>query len=403
MERGGFRTFAGGKFPIVTTCILGLTFAAAHASAQQQVTEQPTAQAPKASQTDASREDLANLDRFLDSHPILERELGSNPSLINDAEYVQKEPDLQIFLEHHPDVKTQLQRDPQYLARRVNFAELTGSNHPGVNARATLDQEEADQLNGFFNTHEDLRQLLKQNPALINDSTFLASHPDLQTFVRQHPRAREEFVENPRYFIAPSTGPRSAPAEGTAPSRPKSVSVKAATPEVPTFDFSVTPEDIARMDQFLEDNPKIAKDLGKDPLLVTNHKYLDHHHDLRRFFDEHVRVREAFAESPRYFVPSNGLGAPRPPLESNDDRRLANRDLAEMANFLHKHRDIAKRAESNPLVLQDLDYLRHHGDLREFLDEHPHIQIEIEEHPHYFMQREEEFRKNENLEVENHK
>jgi hypothetical protein len=155
------------------------------------------------------------------------------------------------------------------------------------------------------------------------------------------------------------------------------------------------------MDQFLEDNPKIARDLRKDPLLVTNHKYLDHHHDLRRFFDEHLRVREAFAENPRYFVPSNGLGTA--PLQVSEDQHLSNRDLAEMARFLRKHKDVAKRIESNPLAVQDLNFLRHHGDLREFFDEHPHIQTEFDEQPHYFMQREDEFRQNENLEVRNHR
>lgn len=71
--------------------------------------------------------------------------------------------------------------------------------------------------------------------------------------------------------------------------------------------------------------------------------------------------------------------------------------------YLRKHKDVAKRIESNPLVVQDLNFLHHHGDLREFFDEHPHIQTEFDEQPHYFMQREDEFRQSENLEVRNHK
>lgn len=400
MRNGGFRVLAGASVQAAVICVLS-TLTMARANARQQPAENATAQPQSASQTDASREELANLDRFLDSHPILERELGSNPSLVNDPEYVQKEPDLQMFLDHHPAVKAQLQKDPQYLARRANFADLDTDNAAKTDANPSLDQAEADQMNGFLGAHPDIRELLKRNPALINDSTFLAGHTDLQTFVSQHPRAREEFVQNPRYFIAAGDKPHSVSNESAGASRPKPVPMKAARPDVPKFEFGVSQEDVARMDQFLEDNPKIARDLRKDPLRVTNHKYLNHHHDLRRFFDEHLRVREAFAENPRYFVPSNRLGAA--PLQVSEDQHLSNRDLAEMARFLRKHKDVAKRIESNPPVVQDLNFLHHHGDLREFFDEHPHIQTEFDEQPQYFMQREDEFRQSENLEVRNHK
>jgi hypothetical protein len=398
MRNGGFRVLAGESILTGLICGLALMAAAAQANAKPQEAGNAPSQPQAMRRTDASREELANLDRFLDSHPVLERELGSNPSLVNDPEYVQKEPDLQIFLGHHPEVKAQLQRDPQYLARRANFAELNASDRTNPNPSPSLNQAEAGQMNGFLDAHSDIRELLGQNPALIDDSTFLDSHPDLETFVRQHPRARDEFVQNPRYFIVAGR-PRNVPGESAAASRAEPALRKAAPPDVPKFEFGVSQEDIARMDQFLEDNPKIARDLRKDPLLVTSHKYLDHHRDLRRFFDEHLRVREAFAENPRYFVPGNGLGAAPPPLQVSEDQHLGNRDLADMTRFLRKHKDIAKRIESNPLVVRDLDFLHHHGDLREFFDEHPHIQIEFDEHPHYFLQREDAFRQNENLEV----
>lgn len=407
MPNAGFRVPGSAVVRAGMICAVGLAITAVGATARQQSAGNASAQPQSGSQTDASREELANLDRFLDSHPILERELGSNPSLVNDPEYVQKEPDLHMFLDHHPAVKAQLQRDPQYLARRTNLAELNNSASAPPDANPSLNQAEAQQMSEFLNTHQDIRELLKQNPALINDSTFLAGHMELQTFVNQHPRARQEFVENSRYFIAPGGDSHAAPPAVPAKWGPEATPPNAAPPKaveagVPKFEFGVTQEDVARMDQFLEDNSDIAKDLRKDPLLVTNHKYLDHHHQLRRFFDEHVRVREAFAENPRYFVPSGGLGAPRPQLQVSEDQHLSARDLEEMARFLHKHKDIAKRLESNPLVVQDLDFLHHHGDLREFFDEHPHIQTEFDEHPHYFMQKENEFRQNANLDGQKH-
>jgi len=424
MRNGSCGVVAGMGFRAGMVCVLGLALTTVPAKAKQQSVA-TTAQPAAASTTDASREELANLDRFLDNHPILEQELGSNPSLVNDPEYVQREPDLQIFLSHHPAVKAELQKDPDYLARRRSLADANAPGPGMTNANPSLDGAEAGELHEFLGAHNDIEQPLKQNPALINDSTFLGTHPDLQTFLNQHPRARYLFVEDPRSFIVPGDAPAVAPPERVTrvePSHseravakatpPKAIPTKATTtkatvaraivPSGPEFDFGVSDDDVARMDQFLEDHSKIARDLTKDPLLVTNHKFLDHHKDLRQFFDEHVRVREAFAEDPRYFVPGNDFGASPPPLEIKKEQELSNRDLAETEAFLRKHKDVAKKMRNDPLVAQDVSFLHHHGDLREFLDTHPHIQIELEEHPRYFMQREEEFHQNENLEVPQH-
>ena len=338
----------------------------------------------RAPETDATREDLANFDRFLDTHPVLERELGSNPSLVNDPSYVQREPDLQIFLSHHPAVKAHLERNPQYLAQRADFAEENAAAR-GVRPDPSFDQAEAGDMREFLTSHDDIKQLLAQNPALIDDSTFLGSHVALKTFLSEHPRARSVFGENPRYFISPVA--KSAESPKATPAAMKSTPVK--LDGEPTFDFGLTPENIGRINQFLEDHPNVAKDLMKHPLLVTNHSYLDHHRELRRFFDEHMRVRAAFAEDPRYFVPRNGFGARSPTLEIATEGTLSDADLSTIATFLSKHKDIAGELQRNPIIVQDLHYLHKHDDLREFFDEHPRIQTEMDEHPRYFMRREE--------------
>ena len=78
---------------MLTILFIGLAMGAVPARGQQ-TAPAPASNLQSGSQTDASREELANFDRFLDSHPILERQLGSNPSLVNDPNYVQREPDL---------------------------------------------------------------------------------------------------------------------------------------------------------------------------------------------------------------------------------------------------------------------------------------------------------------------
>lgn len=353
-------------------------------SGANSITANAAAASQRPPETDATREDLANFDRFLDTHPVLERELGSNPSLVNDPTYVQREPDLQIFLNHHPAVKAHLERNPQYLAQRADFAEENAAAR-GSRPDRSLDQEEAGDMREFLVSHDDIKQLLAQNPALIDDSTFLDSHVTLKTFLNEHPRARSVFAENPRYFISPAA--KSAETVKAIPAATKPALVK--PDDEPMFEFGLTPENIGRIDQFLEDHPGITKDLKKHPLLVTNHSYLDHHRELRRFFDEHVRVRAAFADDPRYFVPENGFGARAPTLEITSQAVLGDADLSTTAHFLSKHKDIAAELRRNPVIVQDLHYLHGHDDLRQFFDEHPRIQTEMDEHPRYFMHREE--------------
>jgi hypothetical protein len=35
----------------------------------------------------------------------------------------------------------------------------------------------------------------------VNDQKYLAQHQDLRLFLNEHPQVREEFAENPTYFM----------------------------------------------------------------------------------------------------------------------------------------------------------------------------------------------------------
>lgn len=394
--------------------------------------------------TDASREELANFDQFLANHPILERELQSNPSLVNDSNYVQSEPDLQIFLSHHPNVKAELDRDPGYLERHKS---TSAANRTGISSsNGSPGAQDTERMDQFLNTHHDVAQQLKENPALIDDSTFLAQHQDLQTFLNENPRVWEEVARNPRYltqhempsagapehhdsakpspvatnYIAsnpPPSHPPSSPADPVPNSRPSSTSSRAVNPGSTSSSHAapssgaapfparsnrgVAPEDVARMNQFLEDHHDIAKQLEKDPLLVTDHKFLDKHKDLRRFFDENVRLREVFADNPQFFTARSGNLRSAGPIGTDPGAELTDRDLAEMEKFLQKHKDIARQLRTNAWMGKEPQYLQHHKDLRRFFDEHAHVQEEFDENPGAFMRRQGEFEGRANVQLVN--
>ena len=64
----------------------------------------------------------------------------------------------------------------------------------------------------------------------------------------------------------------------------------------------VTRQELARFDQFLDDHRDIGFELRKDPSLVDSREYLDNHPDLKRFLQDHPRVRESIKQNPDEFM-----------------------------------------------------------------------------------------------------
>jgi len=55
---------------------------------------------------------LRTWEEFADTHSGIERALATNPSLINDARYLTRHPDLDAFFQEHPDIKSAMAEDP---------------------------------------------------------------------------------------------------------------------------------------------------------------------------------------------------------------------------------------------------------------------------------------------------
>src|SRR4029077_20722161 len=67
---------------------------------------------------DLTRQQVAALDQFLDSHPDVDRTLDKNPWLIRNAQYLKEHPELQTFLNQHPELKEESAETPKYLMQR---------------------------------------------------------------------------------------------------------------------------------------------------------------------------------------------------------------------------------------------------------------------------------------------
>lgn len=70
----------------------------------------------------AAQYDESRLDNFLDSHPHMKADLSSNPDLIFDKHYRRSHPELQKFMQDHPNIYAKLRKrgeGPQGLSRKA--------------------------------------------------------------------------------------------------------------------------------------------------------------------------------------------------------------------------------------------------------------------------------------------
>src|SRR5213593_4006370 len=211
----------------------------------------------------------------------------------------------------------------------------------------------------FLDSHPAIAQDLKKSPALVNDSAYLSSHPELKNFLSTHPGVSEEIRENPRVFM----------------NRERQ------------FDRSgrdITRQELQNLDNFLDTHPNIDQDLKKNPKLLNDPSYLAAHPELKQFLDTHPGVSEEIRENPRVFMN-------RERQFDRSGRDITRQELQNLDNFLDTHPNIEQDLKKNPKLLNDPSYLAAHPELKQFLDTHPGVRAEAAEKPGVLMNRERQF------------
>ena len=67
---------------------------------------------------DITRRELRSFDGFLDTHHEIAKDLRKDPTLVDNADYLAKHPELQAYLNNHPGVRGELKEHPRYFMRR---------------------------------------------------------------------------------------------------------------------------------------------------------------------------------------------------------------------------------------------------------------------------------------------
>jgi|HubBroStandDraft_2_1064218.scaffolds.fasta_scaffold24226_4 phage-related protein len=231
---------------------------------------------------DVTRGELANMDRFMDSHPEISEQLRKDPSLVNNKEFVENHPALQQFLAQHPGVREEYKENPNaFMNREERFdrrEDRTGDRDVTRGELANMDR--------FMDGHPEISEQLRKDPSLVNNKEFVENHPALQQFLAQHPGVREEYKENPNAFIAQEQ--RYDRREDTPMHR----------------DRDVTRGELSSFNEFMEGHGNVAAELSKNPSLANNHEYIESHPELQEYLKAHPAVHEELSENPQSFLQS---------------------------------------------------------------------------------------------------
>ena len=388
---------------------------------------------------DMSRRQLADFDRFLDSHPQLAEQIRKDPTLVNNEEFVENHGDLQQYLQQHPEVREQLRQNPNAVMRqeqrydrredrmqdrdrdmnrdqdrtqdrdrdirrdqdrmqdrdrdmsrdqdRMQDRDRDRSMNRDQDRDRDITRGELSNLNNFMDSHPEIAEQLKKNPALVNDKKFVESHPALKGFLAADPGVREEMRENPNGFMAREQ----------------------------QFDLTdANSRELANMDRFMDSHPEIAEQLRKNPALVNDKKFVENHKALKTFLASHPYAAQEYKENPSAFMQEeqnfehqqqnyatrrdqdfgtrrdqdDGMRAGNQGMRSQGvtgDHDKMGTSVSSFNEFLEHHGSIASDLSKNPSLATNEEYVENHPALRQYLQANPKVRQELSANPQSFV------------------
>jgi GrpB-like predicted nucleotidyltransferase (UPF0157 family) len=312
---------------------------------------------------------IADMDKFLDSHPEIGEQLRKDPSLIKNDEFIENHPALQQYLQEHPGIREEFTENPKaFMRQEQRYERREDQDGRYRTGDRDVTREELANTDRFLDSHPEIAEQLRKDPSLIKNREFVEQHPALGEFLQSHPGVREEFTENPNAFMHQEQ--RYDRREDDRDRR--------------FGDRDTTRAELAKMDGFLDGHPEIAEQLRKDPSLIKNREFVEQHPALGEFLQSNPEVREEFRENPNAFMHR----------EERFDRREDFHEQREMGSsvegrgnqtsfgqFLGGHSMIAQELSKDPSLANNEEFLASHADLRDYLKAHPEVKEELAKNP----------------------
>jgi hypothetical protein len=250
------------------------TSASAQTTPAQNPPTTPTQTNRPAQDNDINHQELANFDRFLDSHREIAEQLRKDPSLVNNQEFVKNHPALQTYLQEHPGVRGAIKDNPNAFMRQEDRFDHREDNRD-------INRPELAHFDQFLDSHREIAVQLRRDPSLVDNQEFIKNHPALQTYLQEHPELRAEIRENPNEFMHQEARYDRGESD---------------------MNRDTDHRPFARFGEFLGSHSDIAQQLSKDPSLVKNQEYMENHPELREYLNANPDVRQGLMENPQSFV-----------------------------------------------------------------------------------------------------
>jgi len=310
---------------------------------------------------DATRQELANFDRFLDSHPEVASDIRKDPSLVNNDDFVNRHPALQTYLQDHPAVSQQIKADPNAFMRQETRYDRREDDR---DRDRDINRQELAHFNQFLDTHRETAEQLRKDPSLVDNQEFVSNHLALQSYLREHPELSAQLKQNPNAFMH-----QEERYDRTEDDR----------------DRDIHRQELARFDQFLDNHREVAERLRKDPSLVDDQEYVRNHPELQAYLQDHPGIRDQIRQDPNAFVHQEARYDRR---EDDRDRDVNRQELARFDQFLDTHRETAEQLRKDPSLVDNEEFVRNHPALQTYLRDHPELREQIKSNPNAFMQQE---------------
>ena len=335
---------------------------------------------------------------------------------------------------------------------------------PGVNAQSSspssqesrtspnsdITRQELARFDQFLDGHQEIAQQLRHDPSLVNDQNYVQGHPELQTFLQDHPGVREEIKENPNYFMRQENRyDRREDANRDDARRFDNRDNDARQDRDHDADRDADRRDngraaqLAQFDRFLDSHRETAEQLRRDPSLVKNQQFLQTHPALQTYLQQHPDMQQRLEQNPNAFMRqenrfdnnerdadnrtdahnnnnNNNNNGDRDVRDRNDndlrDRNDRDRDngyradndarqdarnrdhgqVASFDQFLDKHQEIAEQLRRDPSLAKNQQFVNNHPALQAYLQDHQGVRQQLSQNPNAFMQQEKTYESREN-------
>jgi hypothetical protein len=132
--------------------------------------------------------------------------------------------------------------------------------------------------NGYLDEHPEVAGRLARDPRLVDNPQFLATHPGLDEYFKNHPEIRAELQHHPDRFMA----------------RERYYENRGGWDRA---------HPLASTDRYMDSHPEVAQQLNRNPALVDDPKYLANHPGLHEYLQTHPVARRDWKSHPfRYMA-----------------------------------------------------------------------------------------------------